>query len=90
MSSFPISPAVADYDNQVRGVTLTPAQPESCVRISINDDAIFEPNELFDVVLATSRGSSNSATVRQGLERARVIIFEESVSGNGKAIPYSG
>ena len=51
-------------------MSLTAAQPRSCVQISINDDAIFDPNELFNVVLGTSTAG---ATVRSGLERVRSL-----------------
>ena len=61
-------------------MSLTAAQPRSCVQISINDDAIFDPNEQFDVVLGTSTAG---ATVRSGLERAQVTIIDND---NGKAL----
>lgn len=54
-------------------VTLSAAEPTFCIQIPIVDDAIRDPDELFEVVLTTSFAS---VVVRPSLSSAPVLITD--------------
>jgi hypothetical protein len=46
--------AIADFSTQSMAVTLSPTQLRDCVRVPIVDDAFFDPDEVFRVILTTN------------------------------------
>ena len=66
--------SATDFQITAQSVTLSEAQTRACVTFTVTDDAVFDPNEVFDVNLATT---TSFATVRSDRSSAVVIIDDD-------------
>ena len=69
-----LSSATTDFDPQQMTVSLSADQLRACVQVSIVDDMLVDPDEVFDVSLTISTG----VAIRQGRGVAQVNIVEIS------------
>ena len=69
-----MSSVISDFGNQPMSVTLSASEPRGCVQVSIVDDVVVDPNEVFAVTLTTTTAG---ATVRSGLDAATVTITDD-------------
>ena len=68
--------AISDFSTQTMGVTLSATQLRDCVQLSIVDDNVLDPDEVFRVTLTTSTAG---ATVRSDLSSATVTITDDDM-----------